>query len=136
MTRKLVLAIGLLVFILALTSSIEIHTVKARPVARSDLCDSVEDSDYEGMAMIPNVQTIDDMPYNLSFPTHRFRHWFGIDYFIESPDFSGTALDITDNLGTSAIPEFPSFLMMLLFMAASLFGVALLKMHVKKSSMA
>jgi len=133
MTRRLVLAIGLPVLIIALTSAIEIHTVMARTVARSDSCGSTQDSGYGSIAMISNVHAIDDGPYNLTFPRYRFKHGFWIDYSNGTPDFSGTPSDTTDNLGSPTIPEFPSFLIMLLFMVTSLLGVTLFKMRVKRS---
>jgi len=134
MARRFVWAIGLSVLIIALTSAIEIHAVMARTVARSDWCGSTQDSDYGSITMISNIHAIDDGPYNLTFPRYKFKHRFWIDYPNEPPDFSGTPSDTTDNLGTPTIPEFPSFFIMLLFMATSLLGVTLFKMRVKRSS--
>lgn len=135
MTRRLVWAIGLPFLIIALTSAIEIHAVIARTVVESDSYGSTQDSGYESIAMISNIHAIDEGPYNLTFPRqYRFKHRFLIDYSNWPLDFSETASDTTDSLGTSTIPEFPSILIMLLFMVTSLLGALLFKMRVKRSS--
>jgi len=132
MARRLVWVIGLLVFVIALTSAIETHPVMARIIAGSDLCGSTQDSNYASIAMISNVHAIDEGSYNLTFPRYRFKHGFWIDYPNGTPDFSGIPSDTTDNLDTPTIPEFPSFFIILLFMATLLLGVTLFKMRVKR----
>jgi hypothetical protein len=134
MTRRLVWVIGLLVLIIAFTSTIEIHAVTARTVIESDSCSSTQDSGYGNMAMISNVHAIDEGSYNLTFPRERFKHRFWINYPNGTPDFTGTPSDTIGNVDTPTIPEFPSFPMTLLFMATSLLGVTLFKMRVKRSS--
>ena len=127
MVRRLVWVIGLLVFVIALTSAIETRPAMARIIAGSDSCGSTQDSAYRSIAMVSNVHAIDDGPYNLTFPRYKFKHRFWIGYPNGTPDFSGT------NLDTLTIPEFPSILIMLLFMTTSLLGVALFKTRVKRS---
>jgi hypothetical protein len=128
MTRRLALAIGLAFVAIALTSMIETNAVMARTVVGSDSCGSMQDSGFEGMTMSPNVHSIDERPYNFTFPmNYRPKHRFPADYSNGLPDFSGTGSDTTESLGTPTIPEFPSFLITLLFMVAMLLGAIILK---------
>ena len=135
MTRRLVLAIGLAVLIITLTTAIEIQPVMAPTVVESDSCSNTQDNGCVSITMISNAHAIDEGSYNLTFPRNsRFKHRFPIDFSNETPDFSRTASDTTIDVETITIPEFPSFLLMLLFMAASLLGVTLFKIRVRRSS--
>jgi len=128
MTRRLALAIGLAFLIITLTFAIEIHAAMARPINGPDSCGSTQDSVFEGMTMSPNVHSIDEGPYNFTFPmNYRVKHRFPADYSNGLPDFSGTGSTTTESLGTPTIPEFPSFLITLLFMVAMLLGAIILK---------
>jgi len=134
MARRFALAIGLAVLIISLTTAFGIHTVEARPLAEPDSCSSAQYSDYRGIPTVTNMHAVDDGNYNLTFPSDfRVKHRFFSDYPNGFPDFGVTASDTTDSSGVSAIPEFPSFIIILLFMATSLLGVTLFKMHVEKS---
>ena len=132
MTRRLALAIGLAVLIIFMTATFGIHTAMARPLTEPDSYSGMQYKDYRGIPTVTNMHAVDEG--NLTFPSDfRVKHRFFNDYPNGSPDFGVSASDTTDSSGISTIPEFPSFIIILLFMATSLLGVTLFKRHVKKS---
>jgi len=79
-----------------------------------------------------NIQPVED--YLLNLTLHRypsFKHKFFIDYSNGSPESgSDTPLDTTGmiNAVTAAIPEFPSVLILPMFMVVTLLGIIVCKM--------
>jgi hypothetical protein len=79
-----------------------------------------------------DIQPIEDYLLNLTLHRYRgFKHKFFIDYSNGSPESdSDTPLDTTGmvNAVTPAIPEFPSVLILPIFMVVTLLGIIACKM--------
>jgi len=79
-----------------------------------------------------NIQPVEDYLLNLTLHRYRgFKHKFFIDYSNGSPESgSDTLLDTTGmiNVVTPAIPEFPSVLILPMFMVVTLLGIIVCKM--------
>jgi len=134
MTRRLALAIGLVVLIVAVAFAIEIDVVTARPTVESDPFCGTQNCVCGDTAISLNMHAIDEGPCNLTYPRSSwFRPKLPIDYSNGLPDFSGAPSDTTGTPEIPVVPEFPSFLVVILFMGMSLIGVTLSRMRVQRS---
>ena len=119
MRNKLSLAVVLALLVLVLL--IELHEVRAAMLGDAYCGDSNASS---------NFKPVEDFVLNLTSHKHHGIKHFPIDYSGGSPDSSDQVpsytTEVTD-LATSTIPEFPSTLILLLFMVVTVLGVLILK---------
>lgn len=128
MIRRPALAIGLVVLIVAVAFAIEIDVVTARPIVESDSFCGTQNCVCGDTAISFNIQAIEEGLCNLTYPRRSgFRPKPPIDYSSGLPDFSGAPSDRIGTPEIPTVPEFPSFLIALLFMVAMLLGIIILK---------
>jgi hypothetical protein len=128
MRSKLALEIGLVLLVLG--AVIQCQEVRAiRPTLDSG---DIIDRHAGDFGSSSNIQPVEDYLLNLTLHGYvGFKHKFVIDYSGGPPESgSGIPSDATgvSNAVTPAIPEFPSVLVLPIFMVVTLLGIMICKM--------
>ncbi|MGA2768038.1 MAG: hypothetical protein ABSF24_06960 [Candidatus Bathyarchaeia archaeon] len=123
MRSKLALETVLALLILGvLINCQEVRAIELTPALRG-----IIDPHSDDFGPSFNIQPVEEYPHNLTLHTyHGFKNKFLVDYSAVSPDTGGRIpSDATGMIrsATSTIPEFPSILVLLLFMIATVLGV-------------